>query len=70
MKKLLKEMHAHSGDCPECGGIVKMFRDHKGNLTPENCCCFQCGALYYMDIPDLKAWEIEQWRQKARLEEV
>lgn len=68
-RKLLKKMVAHAGHCDECGGdYVKMLRDAMGRLSPDQCFCCNCGQLYYMEIPDIKAWEIQQWEEKGKLE--
>lgn len=64
---LLKQMFAHEGHCEICGGIVKMYRDSTTyRLKPEECQCIACGQYYHMEIPDIDAWEKEQWDQKIR----
>jgi hypothetical protein len=63
--KKLDTMHGHKGDCAKCGmALVKMARNDAGELLPESCFCLNCGARYYMEIPDLGAWEKLQWKQK------
>lgn len=67
------EMVAHSGECRYCNGIVKMIRDMEtGKLQPNNCSCLMCGQRYYVEIPegDINKWEVEQWKQKASLEDI
>jgi hypothetical protein len=64
----LNEMHAHEGQCRYCKNVVKMYRDSVTyKLKPKECQCILCGQYYYMDIPDLDAWEKEQWQQKTSM---
>jgi transcription elongation factor Elf1 len=62
----LDSMYAHEGKCVLCGEIVKMLRHSiTHRLKPDACYCLHCGQAYYMEIPDIDAWEVEQWNQKA-----
>jgi uncharacterized protein with PIN domain len=61
----------HRADCRYCnGGIVKMRRGPLAQLLPRQCWCLQCGQPYHVEVKpeDLDAWDMEQWRQKARRE--
>lgn len=63
--ELLEEMVAHVGECKHCGGIVKMMRKLETYaLDPNACFCLYCGQPYFMEIENLYAWEMEQWKQK------
>ena len=66
--ELLDAMHAHKGACTHCKGPVKMVL-HPATYEPmpSNCICLFCGQRYYMEIADIDAWELEQWRQKDAL---
>lgn len=63
----LKRMYAHTGECEDCRGPVKMMRDkHSGDLMFHSCWCLFCGQTYYMEVKNKKTWELRQWRQKER----
>lgn len=62
----LEKMYAHTGECEDCKGPVKMMRDKaSGDLLFHACWCLCCGQTYFMQIEDKEAWEKEQWRQKS-----
>lgn len=62
-------MVAHVGHCEACGqDMVKMGRTARGELVPNWCWCLACGETYFMEIPDLKEWERQQWMQKEEKE--
>lgn len=70
MNEELKEMKAHTGQCTDCEGPVKMLRDPVNmHLLPDQCFCLQCGKTYFMTIEDIHAWEMEQWEQKRLMNE-
>ena len=67
-RELLREMHAHKGVCTHCNGAVKMMRHYRSmKLMSHRCQCLFCGQRYYMEISDIDASELEQWRQKDAL---
>lgn len=71
--ELLEKMVAWEAACKYCGdrGLVKMHRSQTKpyDLIPQHCYCYLCGQYYHMEIKDLKAFEDEQWSQKAKREE-
>ena len=60
---LLESMKAHTGKCHYCDGPVKM-PVMEAKLETQKCFCLFCGQRYYMEIPDINAWVVEQWEQK------
>jgi len=63
---------AHAAECRYCpGGIVKMTRHPETfALQPDQCFCLQCGQRYFVRVDNPVVFEIEQWRQKAMLQDV
>lgn len=63
----LMTMRAHRGQCEMCGnlaGVVMRREPDSFALCPDFCWCMECGQRYHMIIPDINAWEKEQWEQK------
>jgi len=65
------EMHAHSGECKYCKGVVKMLRHPQtGQLQPNWCHCLLCGQPYFVEIiGSIKNWELNQWNQKGSVDD-
>lgn len=62
----LDSMTAWRATCRYCGGDVSMSRDLDTlDLLPDHCRCLLCGQLYFMEIADIGAFELRQWKEKA-----
>lgn len=67
----LNNMVAWAGKCKHCTphGMVQMRRSstYPYELDPNSCRCLRCGQQYFMEISDLKAFEIYQRMTKEDL---